>query len=65
MSGNGAGAPFGQVVLEGVLDVAPEVFPVDEDHPAPPMPRPWPRPGRTPLTWSVMCAVSELFIVSA
>jgi hypothetical protein len=55
-------APVGQVVLEGVLEVPPDVAPVDGAYPAP---RPGPRPARTPLTWSVIRSVRVLFSVSA
>src|SRR5665648_433223 len=57
--------PVGQVALEGVLEVLPEVLPVDGATPAPREPRPMPRPARMPLTWSVIRSVRVLFIVSA
>ena len=57
--------PVGQVVLEGVLEVPPEVPPWDGAHPAPREPRPIPPPARTPFTWSVIRWVRVLFIVSA
>ena len=58
-------APVGQVVREGVVEVLPETLPLDGANPVPPAPRPIPRPARTPLTWSVIRSVRELFIVSA